>query len=138
MVVQLRAVFRIFRSSVRHFPERSWTVVAFPCFTVVKSFTSLYALLLLFFLRFSSILLNCSTIQFSVAFFTHLLILLFTSLVGQDIINTVKRHSSPDAPMTSLIKTKMAQEVHAHLARRKKYKRSRLCTSDNANRHSQN
>ena len=41
--------------SVRHFPERSWTVVAFPCFTVVKSFTSWYALLLLFFFRFSSV-----------------------------------------------------------------------------------
>ena len=26
--------FSICRSSVRHFPERSWTVVAFPCFTV--------------------------------------------------------------------------------------------------------
>ena len=37
---------------MRHFPERSWTVVAFPCFTVVKSFTSWFALLLLFFLRF--------------------------------------------------------------------------------------
>ena len=32
--------FSICRSSVRHFLERSWTVVAFPCFTVVKSFTS--------------------------------------------------------------------------------------------------
>ena len=40
--------FSICCSSVRHFPERSWTVVTFPCFTVVKSFTSLYALLLLF------------------------------------------------------------------------------------------
>ena len=47
--------FSICRSSVRHFPERSWTLVAFPCFAVVKSFTSWYALLLLFFLRFSSI-----------------------------------------------------------------------------------
>ena len=51
--------FSICRSSVRHFPERSWTVVTFPCFTVVKSFTSWYALLLLFFLRFSSISLHC-------------------------------------------------------------------------------
>ena len=56
--------FNICRSSVRHFPERSWTVVAFPCFTVVKSFTSRYALLLLFFLRFSSISLHCSPIHF--------------------------------------------------------------------------
>ena len=46
-----------------------WTVVAFPCFTVVKFFTSWYAFLLLFFLRFSSL-----------AFFKHLLMLLFTSL----------------------------------------------------------
>ena len=45
---------------LRHFPERSWTVVAFPCFTVVKSFTSWYALLLFFFLRFSSISLQFS------------------------------------------------------------------------------
>ena len=50
----------ICRSSVSHFPERSWTEVTFPCFTVVKSFTSSYALLLLFFLRFSSISLHCS------------------------------------------------------------------------------
>ena len=57
--------FSIWCSSVRHFPERSWTVVSFPCFTVVKSFTSWYALLLLFFLRFSSISLHCSPIQFS-------------------------------------------------------------------------
>ena len=50
----------ICRSSVRHFPDQSWTVVAFPCFTVAKPFTSWYALLLLFFLRFSSISLHCS------------------------------------------------------------------------------
>ena len=54
--------FNICRSSVRHFRERSWTVVAFPCLTVVKSFTSWYAFLLLFFLRLSSILLHCSSI----------------------------------------------------------------------------
>ena len=61
--------FSICRSSVRYFPERSWTVVVFPSFTVVKSFTSWYAPLLLFFLRFSSISLHCSPIQFSFAFF---------------------------------------------------------------------
>ena len=72
--------FSICRSSVRHFSERSWTVVAFPCFTVVKSFTILYALLLLFFLRFSSTSLHCSPIQFSLAFLMHILMLLFTSL----------------------------------------------------------
>ena len=60
--------FSICRSSLRHFPERSWTVVAFPCFTVVKSFTSWYAVLL----RFSSISLHYSPIQFSLAFFMHL------------------------------------------------------------------
>ena len=49
----------ICRSSVRHFPERSWTVVAF---------------------RFSSIALHCSPIQFSLAFLMHLLMVLFTSL----------------------------------------------------------
>ena len=76
--------FSICRSSVRHFPERSWTVVAFPCFTVVKSLTSWYALLLLFYLRFSSISLHCSPIQFSLAFFMHLLMLLFTSLYFSD------------------------------------------------------
>ena len=76
--------FSICRSSVRHFPERSWTVVAFPCLTVVKSFPSWYALLLLFFLRFSSISLHCSSIQFSLAFFMHLLMLLLTSLYFSD------------------------------------------------------
>ena len=76
--------FSIFHSSVKHFPERSWTVVAFPCFTVVKSFRSWYALLLLFFLRFSSISHHCSPIRFSFAFFMHLLMLLFTSLYFSD------------------------------------------------------
>ena len=38
--------FSISCSSVRHFPEWSWTVVVFPCFTVVKSFTSWYIHLL--------------------------------------------------------------------------------------------
>ena len=47
--------FSICLFSVRHFPEQSWTVVDFPCFTVVKSFTSWYALLLLIFLRLFSI-----------------------------------------------------------------------------------
>ena len=44
--------FRISRSFVRHFPERSWTAVSFPCFIVVKSLTRSYALFLLYFLRF--------------------------------------------------------------------------------------
>ena len=61
--------FSVSRSSVKHFPERSWTVVAFPCFTVVKSFASWYALLLLFFLRcFQShyrVLLSCFLFPFS-------------------------------------------------------------------------
>ena len=83
VIVQLRAVFCPC-SSVRHFPVQSWTVVAFPCFTVVKSFTSWYALLLFFFLRFSSISLHCSPIQFSLALYTHLLMLLFTSLHFSD------------------------------------------------------
>ena len=61
----------------------SWTVVAFPCFTVVKSFTSWYALLLLLFFRFSSISLHCSPIQFSLVFCMHLL-MLFTSLYFSD------------------------------------------------------
>ena len=76
--------FSICHSSVRHFPERSWTVVAFPRFTLVKSFTSWYALSLLFFLRFSSVSLHCSPIQFSLAFFMHLLMLLFISLYFSD------------------------------------------------------
>ena len=39
VVVQLRAVhrFSIYCSSLRYFPERSWTVVAFPCFDAVQS-----------------------------------------------------------------------------------------------------
>ena len=61
--------FSICRSSVMRIPERSWTVVAFPCFTVVKSFTSWYALLLLLIFRFSSISLHCSLIRFSFCLF---------------------------------------------------------------------
>ena len=59
-------------------------VVAFPCFTVVNSFTSGYAPLLLFFLRVSSISLHGSTIQFSFALFMHFFILLCTSLYFSD------------------------------------------------------
>ena len=75
--------FSISRSSVRHFPERSWTAVPFPCFTVVRFFTSLYDLLLLLFLRFSSISLLCSHTQFTFAFFVHSLMLLFISGIFQ-------------------------------------------------------
>ena len=76
--------FSISRSSVRHHPEWSRIVVDFPCFTVVKSFTSWYALLLVFFLRYSSISQHCSPIQFSFAFSMHLLVLLFTFLYFSD------------------------------------------------------
>ena len=62
--------FSISHSSVRHYSEQSLTVVAFPCFTVAKSFMSWYALLLLFFLRFSSISLRCSPIQFFLSSFS--------------------------------------------------------------------
>ena len=37
--------FSISCSSEKHSPERSWIEVAFPCFTVVKSFTSLTVVL---------------------------------------------------------------------------------------------
>ena len=60
--------FSIFRSSVRHFPEQSWTVIALSSSIVGKSFTSWYALLLLFFLRFSSVSLHCSPIHYPVFF----------------------------------------------------------------------
>ena len=65
---------------LRQFPERSWIVVAFPCFTVVTSFTSWYALLLLFFLRFSSVSMHCSPIQFSFAFIYFPVFLRFSVL----------------------------------------------------------
>ena len=68
----------------RHFPERSWAVVAFRCFPVVMSFTSWYVLIMLFFLRFSSIFLHFFPIQFSLGFFMLLLMLLFTSLYFSD------------------------------------------------------
>ena len=58
-------------------PERSWTIVALPCFTVVKSFTSWYAILLLFFLRISSISPHCSPIRFSFTFSMQLLMLFY-------------------------------------------------------------
>ena len=65
----------------------SWMILdssRFPLFHSGQSFTSWYALLLLFFLRFSSISLHCSTTQFFSAFFMHLLMLLFTSLYFSD------------------------------------------------------
>ena len=61
-------------------PRRSWILVAVPCFTVGKSFTSWYALLLLFVLILSSVSPHCSLIRFSFAFFRHLLMLLFIPL----------------------------------------------------------
>ena len=73
-ILSISSVSLVF--SVRHFPERSRTVVAFPCFKVVKSFMTWYALLLLFFLTFFSTSLHCSPIQFYLTFFMHLLMLL--------------------------------------------------------------
>ena len=70
-------------SFVWHFPERSWIEVALPCFTVVKSFTSRYALLLLIFLKFSSISLNCSPVNFLLPF-SCILMLLLTFLYFSD------------------------------------------------------
>ena len=75
--------FSISCSSVRHFPERSWAMVTFPRFTVVKSFTSWYVILLLFFLRLSSILLHSSPTKFSVAFFMHFLVFCSLSCIAQ-------------------------------------------------------
>ena len=88
VIVQLSIVFCPLIQYVSFFceafPERPWTVKAFPSFIMAKSFTSWHALLLLFFLRFSPTSLHCSPIQFSFAFFIHLLVLLFTSLYFSD------------------------------------------------------
>ena len=48
-------LFSLSRSSVRQFPSLSWMVVALPCFVLVRSFTSWYACLLLFYIWLSSI-----------------------------------------------------------------------------------
>ena len=71
--------FSISHSSVRHVPERSWTVVAVPCFTVVKSFTCRYAS----YCCFSSDFPKSHSTLFQSSFnclFMHLLMLLLTSL----------------------------------------------------------
>ena len=96
--------FSISHSSVRHFPELSWTVATFPYFTVVKPLVSWYALLLLFFPRFSSISLHCSPIQFSLAFFVHLLMLLFTSLYFSVLSFWFKSFLSQLSPFVAQIK----------------------------------
>ena len=76
--------FSICRSSVRHFPERSWTVVVFPCFTVFKSFLvgmpSYCCSSSDFFQSHCTVLLS----SFLLPFFMHLLMLLFTSLYFSD------------------------------------------------------
>ena len=83
MIIQLRAVFcPLVQYHVRHFPVQSWTVVAFPFFTVVMSFTSWYAFLLLCFLRFSSISLHRS-LQFSFPFCMRLLMMLAFPRISQ-------------------------------------------------------
>ena len=89
LIVQLSAVFCPSVQHLSFFCEAfSWTILdnnSFSSFTVVKFFTRWYALLLLFFLGFSSILLQFSPTKFSFAFFMHLLMLLFTSLYFLDI-----------------------------------------------------
>ena len=102
--------FSISRSSVRHFSGLSWPVVAFPCFTVVKSFTSWYALLLLFFLRFSSVSLHCSPIQFSFAFFMLLLMLLSASMYFSDPSGS-NRFFSQLSPFLAQIKNFCSDQV---------------------------
>ena len=67
-----------------------------------KSFTSWYALLLLFFLRFSAISPHCSPIQFSLAFFMHILLLLFTSLYFSDPSSSI--YFSQFSPFVAQIK----------------------------------
>ena len=89
MIVQLRSVFCPLVQCLSFFSEVfSWTILdssSFPlCGQVVKSFTSWYALLLLFLLRFYAISLHCSPIQFlcvclfhaSLDVVVHLLVLL--------------------------------------------------------------
>ena len=88
VAVQLRAVFCPLVQYLSLFCEAfSWMILdssCFPLFLGGQVFTSWYALLLLFFLRFSSISLHCSPIQFSLAFFMHLLMLSFPSLYFSD------------------------------------------------------
>ena len=103
--------------SVRHFPERSWTVVAFPCFPVVKSFTSWYALLLLLFI-FSSVSLHCYPIQFSFAFFVHLLMLSLTSLYFSDPLKKRRKEREIAHP-------KVAKRSRKKEKRKKKEKKKR-------------
>ena len=72
VIVQLRAVFCPSVQYLSFFCHAfSWTILDSSSFPL--SFMSWYALLLLFFLIFSSISLHCSPIQFSFAFFMHLL-----------------------------------------------------------------
>ena len=68
--------FSMCRSSVRHFPELSWTVVAFP-FHSGQVFHQLVCPL-------TVVLPQILPIQFSLAFFIHHLMLLFTSLYFSD------------------------------------------------------
>ena len=64
----------------RHFPDLPWTVEDLPCFSEVRSFTSWYALLLLFLFRQISISSHWAHIQSSFAFFTAFRILFLVSL----------------------------------------------------------
>ena len=61
-------------------PQLSWIVEDLPCFSEVRSFTSWYALLLLFLFRQVSISWHWAHIQFSFAFFTAFWIFLSASL----------------------------------------------------------
>ena len=73
LIVQLSAVFCPSVQYLSFFYEAfSWSILdgrSFSLFHSFKSFTSWYALLLLFFLRYPSISLHCSPIQFSCAIF---------------------------------------------------------------------
>ena len=81
MIIQLRTVFCPLVQYLSCFCARfSWKMLDSSSLPLSRW----YALLLSFFLKFSSISLHCSPIQFSFAFFMHLLMLLFTSLHFQD------------------------------------------------------
>ena len=98
-------LLRISFSSVRHFPDLSWIVVGLPCFSAVRSFTSWYALLLLFLFRQVSISSHWARIQSSFAFFAAFWILHFASLYS----------SAPSASFCFFFKSLLSSQSSKHL-----------------------
>ena len=105
-------LLRISCSSVTHFPDLPWIVEDLPCFSEVRSFTSWYALLLLFLFRQVSISVHWVPTQSSFAFFTAFWILLFASILFRSFCFIPFHLLSSKSLRTSLV----TRDIHSQVS----------------------